>query len=261
MFLKMRWQWHYRKWISIVNELALQASEQVISQASASIFKGLSVSSHKPFCIVLTKVMVLFSFSYWTFILMAFLIQNLLVTGGHKLLHKNGASKISRRSILQPASKPATGHKNWDSRSWTKWLISSIRTNQTWLQKCDRVRKVSHCWRYVWISRNRRYNLTIMLLCILILLFQVIWLCSICKLICFTGKIYDLGGQVLAANSAPVIFHLAKETGSDLEEMDSHKLALIDASSGEIQDIKIADDYVSVISLTLELQVGFLLRI
>ena len=68
---------------------------------------------------------------------------------------------------------------------------------------------------------------------------------------------YDLGGQVLAANSAPVIFHLAKETGSELEEMDSHKLALIDSSTGQFQDIKVADDYVSVISLTLELQVVF----
>lgn len=70
---------------------------------------------------------------------------------------------------------------------------------------------------------------------------------------------YDLGGQVLAANSAPTIFHLAKETGSELEEMDSHKLALIDASTGEFIDNKVADDYVSVISLTLELQVSFIL--
>lgn len=68
---------------------------------------------------------------------------------------------------------------------------------------------------------------------------------------------YDLGGQVLAANSAPVIFHLAREIGSELEEMDSHKLALIDSSTGMFQDIKVADDYVSVISLTLELQVFF----
>lgn len=73
----------------------------------------------------------------------------------------------------------------------------------------------------------------------------------------YTGKIYDLGGQVLAANSAPVIFHLARETDSELEEMDSHKLALIDSSTGQYQDIKVADDYVSVISLTLELQVCF----
>lgn len=88
-------------------------------------------------------------------------------------------------------------------------------------------------------------------------------LCLICYVIDFdyiyttyTGNIYDLGGQVLAANSAPVIFHLAKETGSELEEMDSHKLALIDNTTGEYQDIKVADDYLSVISLTLELQVS-----
>ena len=71
------------------------------------------------------------------------------------------------------------------------------------------------------------------------------------------GNIYDLGGQVLAANSAPVIFHWAKEIGSELEEMDSHKLTLIDSSTGKHKDIKVADDYVSVISLTLELQVSF----
>ncbi|KAJ9540426.1 hypothetical protein OSB04_026932 [Centaurea solstitialis] len=65
---------------------------------------------------------------------------------------------------------------------------------------------------------------------------------------------YDLGGQVLAANSAPTIFHLAKELGSELEEMDSHKLALIDSSTGKYEDIPVADDYVAVISLTLELQ-------
>ncbi|PQQ20965.1 hypothetical protein Pyn_17072 [Prunus yedoensis var. nudiflora] len=77
---------------------------------------------------------------------------------------------------------------------------------------------------------------------------------GMCESVKIEGNIYDLGGQVLAANSAPVIFHLAKETGSELEEMDSHKLALIDNTTGEYQDIKVADDYVSVISLTLELQ-------
>ncbi|KAL5566579.1 hypothetical protein UlMin_029743 [Ulmus minor] len=77
---------------------------------------------------------------------------------------------------------------------------------------------------------------------------------GMCESVEIKGKVYDLGGQVLAANSAPVIFHLAKETGSELEEMDSHKLALIDGSTGEFQDIKVADDYISVVSLTLELQ-------
>lgn len=52
-----------------------------------------------------------------------------------------------------------------------------------------------------------------------------------------TGKVYDLGGQYLAANSAPVVFHLAKEMGSNLEEMDSHKLVLIDSSTGKYQDL------------------------
>jgi len=50
---------------------------------------------------------------------------------------------------------------------------------------------------------------------------------------------------------------LARETGSALEELDSHKLAVIDPSSGEYQDTKVADDYVSIVSLTLEIQVSF----
>lgn len=61
---------------------------------------------------------------------------------------------------------------------------------------------------------------------------------------------------MLAANSAPVIFQLAKEIGAELEEMDSHKLALIDSSTGAYRDNEVADDYVSLISLTLELQVN-----
>ncbi|KAK2382141.1 long-chain-fatty-acid--AMP ligase FadD26 [Trifolium repens] len=77
---------------------------------------------------------------------------------------------------------------------------------------------------------------------------------GMCESVEIEGKVYDLGGQVLAASSAPVIFHLAKETGSALEEMDSHKLAVVDPSSGEYQDIKVADDYVSVMSLTLQIQ-------
>ncbi|CAK9146774.1 unnamed protein product [Ilex paraguariensis] len=77
---------------------------------------------------------------------------------------------------------------------------------------------------------------------------------GLCESIDIEGNTYDLGGQVLAANSAPTIFHLAKEIGCDLEEMDSHKLALIDSSTGKYHDNQVADDYLSVISLTLELQ-------
>ncbi|KAK6937085.1 Amine oxidase [Dillenia turbinata] len=77
---------------------------------------------------------------------------------------------------------------------------------------------------------------------------------GMCESVDIEGKIYDLGGQVLAANSAPTIFHLAKEIGSELEEMDTHKLALIDSSTGKYKDNNVADDYVSVITLTLQLQ-------
>ncbi|KAG9450664.1 hypothetical protein H6P81_010629 [Aristolochia fimbriata] len=77
---------------------------------------------------------------------------------------------------------------------------------------------------------------------------------GMCESVDIEGRIYDLGGQVLAANSAPVIFHLAKELGCELEEMDSHKFALIDTSSGKCQDTKVADDYLSLVSLTLKLQ-------
>ncbi|XP_023751472.1 uncharacterized protein LOC111899831 [Lactuca sativa] len=77
---------------------------------------------------------------------------------------------------------------------------------------------------------------------------------GMCESADIEGKIYDLGGQVLAANSAPTVFHLAKELGSELEEMDSHKLALIDSSTGKYEDIQVADDYVAVIPLAFELQ-------
>ncbi|KAH6756783.1 hypothetical protein C2S53_020927, partial [Perilla frutescens var. hirtella] len=77
---------------------------------------------------------------------------------------------------------------------------------------------------------------------------------GMCESVDIEGMFYDLGGQVLAASSSPTIFHMAKEIGCELEEMDSHKLALIDSYTGKYQDIQVADDYVSVITLTLELQ-------
>ena len=66
-----------------------------------------------------------------------------------------------------------------------------------------------------------------------------------------------MGGQVIAANSAPAVTHLAKEVGAEFEEMDSHKLALIDSQTGNIRDLEVAEDYVSMVSLTLKLQVRF----
>lgn len=94
---------------------------------------------------------------------------------------------------------------------------------------------------------------------------NVVFLCTIiCKSniehmynLFYSGKIYDLGGQVLAENSAPTIFHLAKEIGAKTEQLDGHKFATIDSSTGKYNDSKVVDDYVSVISLTLKIEVCF----
>ncbi|EPS58775.1 hypothetical protein M569_16038, partial [Genlisea aurea] len=77
---------------------------------------------------------------------------------------------------------------------------------------------------------------------------------GMCESVDVQGKIYDLGGQVLAANSAPSIFHLAEQVGAEMEDMDDHKLALIDSSTGALTEMNLVEDYVSLISLTLKLQ-------
>ncbi|MQM06028.1 hypothetical protein Taro_038849 [Colocasia esculenta] len=64
----------------------------------------------------------------------------------------------------------------------------------------------------------------------------------------------DLTPSMPCPNSAPVITHLARETRSELVEMDKHKLAVIDHRTGRYDDLKIADDYVSIMPLTLKLQ-------
>ncbi|PIA53414.1 hypothetical protein AQUCO_00900173v1 [Aquilegia coerulea] len=45
-----------------------------------------------------------------------------------------------------------------------------------------------------------------------------------------------------------------EEIGAEFEELDSHKFALIESSTGKFRDMKVADDYVSIIPLTLKLQ-------
>ncbi|KAK3015484.1 hypothetical protein RJ639_005789 [Escallonia herrerae] len=77
---------------------------------------------------------------------------------------------------------------------------------------------------------------------------------GMCESVEIEGRIYDLGGQVLTGNSAPTIFHLAKEIGAQTEELDTHKFAIIDSSTGKYNDMKVVDDYISVVPLTLKLQ-------
>lgn len=91
-----------------------------------------------------------------------------------------------------------------------------------------------------------------------LLLFNCVVVCVfVYQCHCYSGRTYDLGGQVIAANSAPVITHLVKEVGSEFEVMDTHKLALIDSQTGKIRDLEVAEDYVSMVSLTLKLQASF----
>lgn len=63
-----------------------------------------------------------------------------------------------------------------------------------------------------------------------------------------------MGGQVIAGNSAPTIFHLANQIGAETEDLTTHKFAVINTSTGQFNDTKLIDDYTSVISLTLTLQ-------
>ncbi|XP_057809111.1 uncharacterized protein LOC131023584 [Salvia miltiorrhiza] len=77
---------------------------------------------------------------------------------------------------------------------------------------------------------------------------------GMCESLQIQGMVYDLRGQVLAANSAPSIFHLAREIGAEMEEMDTHKFAVINSSTGALSEMKLAEDYVSMISLTLKLE-------
>lgn len=65
-----------------------------------------------------------------------------------------------------------------------------------------------------------------------------------------------MGGQVVAANSAPCIFQLATELGVETEDMETHNFALINSSNGALTQMNLVQDYVSIISLTLKLQVS-----
>ncbi|KAH9303057.1 hypothetical protein KI387_014640 [Taxus chinensis] len=78
---------------------------------------------------------------------------------------------------------------------------------------------------------------------------------GMCESVEIQGRIYDLGGQVVAANSAPTITRLAEELEDvEFEDMKSHKLALIDCNGGKFQDLNVQTDYMSIIPLTMKLQ-------
>ncbi|XP_057823986.2 uncharacterized protein LOC131036178 [Cryptomeria japonica] len=78
---------------------------------------------------------------------------------------------------------------------------------------------------------------------------------GMCESLEVQGRVYDLGGQVVAANSAPTITSLVEELGNvEFQDMESHKLALIDCNGGQFEDLDVQADYMSIIPLTMKLQ-------
>ncbi|EFJ28539.1 hypothetical protein SELMODRAFT_410953 [Selaginella moellendorffii] len=77
---------------------------------------------------------------------------------------------------------------------------------------------------------------------------------GMCESVDIQGRPYDLGGQVIARESAPNIKHLAQVARVGMEDMAAHKLSLVDSKTGTYQDLGIARDYISMIQITLDLQ-------
>ncbi|KAI5057660.1 hypothetical protein GOP47_0027675 [Adiantum capillus-veneris] len=77
---------------------------------------------------------------------------------------------------------------------------------------------------------------------------------GMCETLQFEGSSYDLGGQVVAKDSAPTIMALACEMKLEMEDMNDHKLAIINCKDKSYQDLDVARDYMSMMPLTLQLQ-------
>jgi hypothetical protein len=72
-----------------------------------------------------------------------------------------------------------------------------------------------------------------------------------------TGRVYDLGGQVLASQSSPTIMSMVLELDLkvEMEDMSQHHLASINLDTARYENFKMATDYVSIMAVTAELQV------
>ncbi|KAG6557173.1 hypothetical protein Mapa_001100 [Marchantia paleacea] len=77
---------------------------------------------------------------------------------------------------------------------------------------------------------------------------------GMCASAVIEGRAYDLGGQVLARDSSPTMRTLMKEMGIEMEDMSHHRLAEINCKDGSYEDLKVAADYMSIMSITLKLQ-------
>ncbi|CAM6097433.1 unnamed protein product [Calypogeia fissa] len=68
------------------------------------------------------------------------------------------------------------------------------------------------------------------------------------------GRIYDLGGQVIARESSPTVISIMNQLGVELEEMGHHTMSRIDCDTGKMEEMKIVADCVALLPVTSKLQ-------
>ncbi|KAG6555213.1 hypothetical protein Mapa_003253 [Marchantia paleacea] len=77
---------------------------------------------------------------------------------------------------------------------------------------------------------------------------------GMCRSEIIEGHVYDLGGQVIARESSPTLDTLMAEMGMELELLGEQPFSLIDFASGQLQDLKIVSDVLSMLKVTEKLQ-------
>lgn len=69
------------------------------------------------------------------------------------------------------------------------------------------------------------------------------------------GRVYDLGGQVIARESSPTVVSIMDQLGVELEEMGHHTMSRIDCDTGKMEEMKIVADCLTLLPVTSKLQV------
>ncbi|CAM6111386.1 unnamed protein product [Calypogeia fissa] len=68
------------------------------------------------------------------------------------------------------------------------------------------------------------------------------------------GRVYDLGGQVIARESSPTVVSIMNQLGVELEEMGHHTMSRIDCDTGQMEEMKIVADCLALLPVTSKLQ-------
>ncbi|KAL2641753.1 hypothetical protein R1flu_009340 [Riccia fluitans] len=77
---------------------------------------------------------------------------------------------------------------------------------------------------------------------------------GMCRSELIEGRVYDLGGQVIARESSPTLDTLMAEMGMELEPLGEQPFSQLDFDSGNLRDLKIAADVLSMIKITEKLE-------